>query len=68
MISKFYFLNINENYLLEVKNIMRLTFFGAAQSVTGSKHLITLENGKRILLDCGMTQGRGQDKFKNFPF
>jgi metallo-beta-lactamase family protein len=38
---------------------MTITFYGAARSVTGSKHLITLENGKRILLDCGMVQGKG---------
>ncbi|CAN5562915.1 MBL fold metallo-hydrolase [soil metagenome] len=38
---------------------MILTFHGGAQSVTGSKHLVTLENGKRILLDCGMFQGKG---------
>lgn len=38
---------------------MNLQFCGAAQTVTGSKHLLTTENGKQILLDCGMYQGRG---------
>jgi metallo-beta-lactamase family protein len=39
---------------------MTIAFYGAARTVTGSKHLLSLENGKRILLDCGMFQGRHQ--------
>ena len=38
---------------------MKIKFIGAAREVTGSKHLITTESGKRILLDCGMFQGKG---------
>jgi metallo-beta-lactamase family protein len=37
---------------------MRLTFWGAARTVTGSLHLVELANGRRILLECGLFQGR----------
>ena len=40
---------------------MRIQFLGAAQEVTGSKHLITTDSGKTILLDCGMYQGKGME-------
>jgi metallo-beta-lactamase family protein len=40
---------------------MNITFHGAAQTVTGSKHLLSLKNGKKILLDCGLFQGMGKE-------
>jgi metallo-beta-lactamase family protein len=40
---------------------MQITFHGAAQTVTGSKHLLTLDNGKKILMDCGLFQGHGTE-------
>ena len=49
---------------------MKLTFWGAAQTVTGSMHELAVE-GQRFLLDCGTFQGRRQDarqRNSNFPF
>ena len=47
---------------------MEIQFIGAAQEVTGSQHLLTI-NGKKILLDCGMYQGHRKDAFeKNKSF
>jgi metallo-beta-lactamase family protein len=49
---------------------MKLTFYGAAGTVTGSMHLVEAA-GKRILLDCGLYQGRRKDadrKNRHLPF
>lgn len=48
---------------------MDITFYGAAGEVTGSKHLVKL-NGKCVLLDCGLFQGRRketQERNAEFP-
>ncbi len=50
---------------------MKIAFHGAARTVTGSKHLLTLKNGKKYLLDCGMFQGLGDQTDamnRNFGF
>ncbi len=50
---------------------MQIQFFGAARTVTGSKHLLTTVDGKKILLDCGLFQGKGSetdDLNRNFGF
>ncbi len=47
---------------------MEITFHGAAQTVTGSQHLLTV-NGSQILLDCGLYQGaRKEAVFRNTHF
>ncbi len=49
---------------------MIVQFLGAARTVTGSMHLIQV-NGKQILLDCGLFQGRRAETYernRHFPF
>src|ERR1017187_10183647 len=49
---------------------MKVTFWGAAGEVTGSMHLVEA-GGKRLLLDCGLNQGRrkvAEAKNRYLPF
>ncbi|MDY4966631.1 MAG: MBL fold metallo-hydrolase [Dysosmobacter sp.] len=46
---------------------MKLSFFGADQCVTGSCHCLEV-NGKKILVDCGLQQGRDEVSNAEFPF
>ena len=50
---------------------MKLTFWGAAKQVTGSMHMLTLDNGYKILVDCGLNyeQKRNMnEEVFSFPF
>ena len=49
---------------------MKISFHGAAQTVTGSRHLLHI-NGHQLLLDCGLYQGKRKESFRRnreFPF
>jgi len=49
---------------------MKITFHGAARTVTGSQHLLEV-NDCQVLLECGLYQGRRGDTYErshNFPF
>ena len=49
---------------------MKIQFLGAARTVTGSMHLLTVDD-RKILLDCGLFQGRRKEAFernRNFSF
>jgi metallo-beta-lactamase family protein len=60
------------SYSTKVSTEPRVTFFGAAQSVTGSMHLVEVGD-QRLLLDCGMARvEREEQRLRNgqalFPF
>ena len=49
---------------------MKIKFCGAAQTVTGSQHLLEI-SGKKVLLDCGLYQGKREEAYninKHFLF
>ena len=46
---------------------MKLSFYGADQCVTGSCHCLEV-NGKKILIDCGLQQGRDEINNRELPF
>ena len=50
---------------------MKLTFWGAARQVTGSRHLLDLPGGTRVLVDCGLDyekRNEFEERNSHFPF
>jgi metallo-beta-lactamase family protein len=62
-ILQYFLFNANEDF-------MKVQFWGAAQTVTGSMHMVH-HDGMKILLDCGLYQGRRKEAFernRELPF
>lgn len=47
---------------------MKVHFYGAAGQVTGSCYVIETEDGRNIMVDCGMRQGKDDDEMPNDEF
>jgi len=65
-----FILDFNSGISNQGNYAMKVTFYGAVREVTGSMHLLTTAND-RILLDCGMFQGRRKEtaaKNRSLPF
>lgn len=45
---------------------MKITFLGGTETVTGSKYLLSFENNKNILVDCGLFQGYKELRLRNW--
>ena len=57
----------NKKYRKKIR--MKLTIWGAARQVTGSMHLLELQNGFKILVDCGLSYENGKEGPSDyFPF
>ena len=57
-------------FILGQARPVKISFHGAVRTTTGSQHLLEV-NGKRLLLDCGLYQGKRQESIErnqNFPF
>ena len=59
--------NLDQDQLLEptVSHTFKITFAGAADSVTGSRHVVDVD-GNRFLLDCGLFQGFKALRLRNW--
>ena len=50
-------------FILGQARSVKISFHGAVRTTTGSQHLLEV-NGKRLLLDCGLYQGKRQESIE----